>query len=253
MNFQEIRQVAMIQSAWDLNCNRTDFTSGKPTVVVSKTHPKAKYSFKTKPFFTLVSYGDGLVASVDQDMAMTAKAYVDQAYDFRCFELPCIEALNHNLRDYGHIMSYMTQFFLPDPALTVTPNEDLILVKYEQEMIHELYHDKRFEMALEYNQDGKKSDVLAIAGYLNGQLVGIAGASDDADTMWQVGIDVLADYRGQNIAVTLVHELTKTILSRGIVPYYGTAWSNIASIRTAQKSGYRLAWVELSAMPKKQG
>lgn len=70
--------------------------------------------------------------------------------------------------------------------------------------------------------------------------------------MWQIGIDVLPEYRGNRVASTLVSKLTDIIIGKGIVPYYGTSWSNIASIRTAASSGYQLAWVEMTAIDIKK-
>jgi len=38
--------------------------------------------------------------------------------------------------------------------------------------------------------------------------------------MWQIGIDVLEDYRNKGIAKSLVSNLAIMIMERGIVPYY---------------------------------
>jgi predicted GNAT family acetyltransferase len=65
--------------------------------------------------------------------------------------------------------------------------------------------------------------------------------------MWQIGIDVLPAYRRQGIASALTSRLAIEILKRGKVPFYCAAWSNIKSVRNAVKSGFRPAWVELTA------
>ena len=54
----------------------------------------------------------------------------------------------------------------------------------------------------------------------------------------------------QGIAAALVSRLTLEILARGKVPFYCCAWSNIASARTAIKSGFSPAWVELTVKPE---
>jgi len=71
----------------------------------------------------------------------------------------------------------------------------------------------------------------------------MAGASKDCAMMWQVGMDVLPNYRNYGLAAYLVNWLTLDILKRGYVPYYGTAVSNIASQCVAHRAGYSPAWV----------
>lgn len=68
--------------------------------------------------------------------------------------------------------------------------------------------------------------------------------------MWQIGIDVLPGYRKKGIASALTSQLAVEILSRGLVPFYCCAWSNIKSARNAVRSGFRPAWVQLTAKTK---
>ena len=67
--------------------------------------------------------------------------------------------------------------------------------------------------------------------------------------MRQIGIDVLPEYRRQGIASALTSRLAVEILERGKVPFYCAAWSNIRSVRNAIRSGFRPAWVEMTAKP----
>ena len=64
--------------------------------------------------------------------------------------------------------------------------------------------------------------------------------------MWQIGVDVLPAYRKQGIASALTNQLSFEILSRGIVPFYCCAWSNIKSVRNAIKSGFVPAWIQMT-------
>ena len=65
-----------------------------------------------------------------------------------------------------------------------------------------------------------------------------------------IGVDVLADYRRQGIASALTSRLAVEILERGKVPFYCAAWCNLKSVRNAVKSGFRPAWVEMTAKPR---
>jgi predicted GNAT family acetyltransferase len=63
--------------------------------------------------------------------------------------------------------------------------------------------------------------------------------------MWQIGVDTLPAYRNRGIGKAMVSAVTEYILNRGIIPYYSTNASNIASGRITDSLGYRPAWVEL--------
>ena len=80
-------------------------------------------------------------------------------------------------------------------------------------------------------------------------LVGFAACSADCEDMWQIGVDVLPEYRREGIASALTSRLALEILERGKVPFYCAAWCNVKSVRNAIKSGFRPAWVEMTAKP----
>ena len=65
------------------------------------------------------------------------------------------------------------------------------------------------------------------------------------DYFWQIGINVNKNFEGRHIAAGLVSVLKADILKKGIVPYYGTSFSNLASQHVAAKAGFEVAWVEL--------
>lgn len=78
-------------------------------------------------------------------------------------------------------------------------------------------------------------------------LIGLAGCSADCETLYQIGVDVLSEYRQKGIASAITSRLAIEILKLGKVPFYCAAWSNIKSVRNAIRCGFRLAWVELTA------
>ena len=91
--------------------------------------------------------------------------------------------------------------------------------------------------------------MLGVGAYDGDKLIGLAGCSADCDSMWQIGIDVLPEYRRQGIAAALTASLALEIIKRGKVPFYCAAWSNIRSVRNAIKAGFYPAWVEMTAKP----
>ena len=89
--------------------------------------------------------------------------------------------------------------------------------------------------------------MLAVGAFDKGKLIGLAGASKDCEMMYQIGVDVLPAYRRNGVASAVTSRLALEILNLGKVPFYCAAWSNIKSVRNAIKSGFRPAWVELTA------
>ena len=77
----------------------------------------------------------------------------------------------------------------------------------------------------------------------------LAGCSADAEEMWQIGVDVLPEYRGKGIASAITSHLAEEIIERNKVPFYCSAWSNIRSVRNAIKSGFTPAWAEMTIKP----
>lgn len=73
----------------------------------------------------------------------------------------------------------------------------------------------------------------------------MAGASEDSKTLYQIGIDVLPEYRGKGIGTNLVALLKQELLKRGKIPFYGTAVSHIISKNTAINAGFFPAWAEV--------
>lgn len=67
--------------------------------------------------------------------------------------------------------------------------------------------------------------------------------------MWQIGVDVLPEYRRQGVASSVTSNLAIEILNKGKVPFYCCAWSNIKSVKNALKSGFTPAWVEMTVKP----
>lgn len=249
---KEIIQIAMRQSAIDMNCAPEDFVNQQSRVVISKLNAGAKKCYKKRIFCGFTYYGTGLVASVDEKIKPFIETFMSRHSEYRCFDSPQLIVLNEELEKYNQCICFIAEFFLPDLEKEVTINNNMTIEILEEKDIFSLYKDNRFRMALGYEKESDKKDVLAVAGYINGEIAGIAGAGNDSSTMWQIGIDVLPEHRKQGVATTLTKILTNEIIKRGKVPYYCTAWSNIASKRNAIKCGYKPSWVEMTAVDKKE-
>jgi len=113
--------------------------------------------------------------------------------------------------------------------------------------VSNLYNMTGFSHALQYRMSTDRPDVLACVARVGDSVVGVAGASADCDTLWQIGIDVLEQSRRQGIGKALLTRLTQAVLDAERLPYYSTVSSNIASRALAINVGYRPVWIEMYA------
>lgn len=243
MTNQEILNIAMAQSAIDANCESGDFVRGEPVIVESKVNPDAR-KYLDLPFAcNLISYGSNIVASIDMSYRDIVENYIHKYGTYHCFETPQMHVLNEAFREHGMKVCFMAEYFLPDVNLLPDAECGCEMRLLEQKDLEGLYLPQWSNALCEKR---KALDMLGCGAYRNGKLVGLAGCSADCGSMWQIGIDVLAEERRKGIASALTASLAKEILRRGKVPFYCCAWSNLASARNAIKSGFRPAWVEMT-------
>ena len=243
-NNSSILRVAMEQSALDLGAQADDFEKSENVIVLSQLNERARRYLKLPFTCQLVSYGNNVVASVSPDFYAMTKNYINAYPAEHLFETPHLHVLNEALLSMGQKICFMAEYFLPD--LRVLQPRDC---PYEQRILTsedfaELYLP---EWSNALCRERAHLDVLGVGAYDGERLVGLAGCSADCDTMWQIGIDVLPEYRRQGIASALTSRLAIEILKRGKVPFYCAAWCNVKSVRNAIKSGFRPAWVEMTA------
>ena len=246
MTNKEILETAMRQSAEDNGCRAEDFLSDKNVVVPFRLGKSARKYYKEPITCNFISYGSNVVAATSENTAEIAREYIEKFEFYHCFETPNMNWLNERLEKLGHRVCFMAEYFLPNidrmPELECAYETRIL----GPEDFKELYLPQ-WSNAL--CSDRKELDVLGVGAYDGDKLVGFVGSSADCDDMWQIGVDVLHEYRRGGIASALTNKLAKEILSRGKVPFYCCAWSNIRSAKNAIRSGFAPAWVEMTAKP----
>ena len=101
-----------------------------------------------------------------------------------------------------------------------------------------------FENAITFDKNGKCISRIVYCAYKNGKIIGVAGADKINDDIWEVGIEVLPEYRKDGLATLLTQNLTIKILEKGIVPIWCASSTNIGSQAVAYRSNYIPLWVE---------
>ncbi len=159
------------------------------------------------------------------------------------FEAGTMRPLNDRLHEDGYRIKMIHPFFISEKPLDADSGAFNIRW-YEGDAIEQFRSDSRVGNA--YTFEEYAPDVIGVGAWEKDELLGMAGASLDSPTMWQIGIDVVPQARRRGVGIMLVKLLRNEILRRGILPYYGTAVSHVASLRVAVGSGFVPAWTELS-------
>ena len=243
MTNKEILKIAMQQSAIDSNCQEEDFISSQNKVVISKKSEYARRYLDLPFLCDFTSYGNNIVASVSENFSNIAREYINKYSVEHCFETPNLHWFIERIKNENANVCFMAEYFLPD-----LNNFPTLECKFETRILNEndfesLYLPQRSNALCE---NRKHLDKLEVGAYYNNTLIGLAGCSADCDTMWQIGVDVLPEYRRQGIASAITNKLAHQVIKQDIVPFYCCAWSNIKSARNAIKSGFVPSWVQLT-------
>ncbi len=228
MTKQEMMTRVYRQLAVDYNCKPEDFSkTGVIFTVAEKQHGRREMPFVT-PRLEIITMGKSTVVNSSKNIMH----YVQRKFKGKS----SYEILTSKLV-YG-----VNPYYLPDVDNIGIVDNNLYEFKILDSNIRSLYESRGFNNALQYNKDSKRPEMLAAIACDGSKPVGIACASADSKIMWQIGVDVLPEYRGNGIAVKLVNMLTIEVLNCDVVPYYTTDCANINSQKVAIKSGYIPAW-----------
>ena len=164
-----------------------------------------------------------LVTGREDIVAFCKKKYEKETGEW-FMEIKKLIQLNNDLKQFGFKLEQVHPFFVATEE-SVVETSDIEIVRYDQKSIEQFKGDERFSEAYAFGKD--TPDVLGVGAFKNRKVLGMAGASKDSKYLWQMGINVMPESRGKNIATMLVTLLKNDILCKGKIPYYGTALSHI--------------------------
>jgi GNAT superfamily N-acetyltransferase len=227
-------------------CQPDDWNRDDVTIVEAReVEGRRRFSWRAKPFHML-TMGHGVVIACSADRLGWAEAN-----------------LRHQERDELFSISTLAMIaecVAPDQQVLVGPNlgyvcgSDTVRVHeaptgftlevFERERMAEVYRFVGFTHSLSYRLDHPSPDMIAVAAWHKGRVVGMAGVGADSDQLWQIGVDVAPEHQGKGLGRALVSRATGAALEQGKAPYYATSITNIRSGNTARSVGYHLAWSE---------
>ena len=244
----EIHSFLKNQLALDFNCNPQDFDKTENVITLPALKEGRRIFSNEKFFLQIATLGDNAVISADEKLHPWLTEWVKEKSGFWLFEQHNYFELENQVRKFGYKMALTHHMFLPVPELVpVEPDFEYRFIETEE--IMQYYGRPELPNAICDCYKPERPDVLVVLALSNEpdgeqKIMGMAGCSADSKKFWQIGIDVLPEYRGRGIGKTLVKLLRNETFRRGAIPYYGTSLSNLRSWKIALASGFKPAWVE---------
>lgn len=235
--------------AADCACPETALDADGLLITAAEDRPGRRRYPRPDPPLLIVSIGHGVVVTCHPGQQEAVRRILGDRPRDAIFAAETIADLARMVAGHGQVLYGPVMKYACAPATfrPVTSDAGTAISVVEADSVQELYQWPGFENALSYRPDHPRPDVAAAVARHQGSVVGIAGASDDCDALWQIGVDVVPDARGAGIGRALVSRLTELAFQRGRIPYYSTAVSNLRSQALALSPGYWPSWVELAS------
>lgn len=242
----DIPAITKSQLACDFNCINNDFGTKSAVFNTNALRPGRRIYKSDGCLLKIVSYLGTAAFMADHVLLSWLKDRFEKVDAAWIFQYQQLKEIDKKLFEYGHEIADVHHYYLPKKEVEV--KESSFEIKwYSQEEILEFKSENPFHEAFAF--DEKHPDILGVAAINEGIIIGMAGASSDSETMWQIGIDVIPEFRGKGVASLLTTLLKNRILELGKVPFYGTVESHHLSKMVAINAGFYPAWAELYSKP----
>ena len=236
--------------ALEYNCSPNDFYKSNNIITSVSCNEGQRIYAQKQTFFKMITFGSNVVISADTALHPFLEQYTDGKTGHYLFEIPNLLPIEKELNYHGYTLTQSFHMFLP--AVKCEPKKNYQLRWYIDEEIHQFYGDSRFPNAICTEFTETRPDKIVVCAYDNDNIMGMAGCSEDAKGLFQIGIDVMPEYRSMGVGTYLVTVLKNRIIETGAIPFYGTSVSNYHSWNIAINSGFRPAWIEIAAQRIKQ-
>lgn len=210
-----------------LQCSKEAFLS-EDVLYIENNH-------QTPPFLEITTMGKAVIVSASPSVLAKVKADTEGKSRDEIFEYPYV---------YGQSIYYIPDVSFSD--ISACKMEDSKMFRYEHlegKEIQKLAGITGFENSLAFDEHGRTPTRIVVCAYQEHEIAGIAGASVESSTMWEMGVDVKPEYRGNGLATVLVKKLATLILQKDVLPFYCASVTNIGSQMVAARCGLLPRWV----------
>lgn len=200
--------------------------NGRETVYSINTNAK-------RPYIKILAYRKCVVVCTSKELHTKIQEILQDKNRDEIFEVPFV---------YGQTIHYV-----PDHSYDVG---EAISSKYVCEFLLDkdilsLNGLKGFENSLAFDDNGSTPTKAVYIARDKGRIIGTAGAAESpVNGLWEIGVDVMEEYRNAKLGTYLVSKLTKELLARNKVPFYSASVTNISSQMVACRCGYVPLWVD---------
>ena len=225
---EAVKKQLMIR--WE--CSEDIFSSTENIIIKSE-----------KIFFEMLTFGGNAAIRANEKIYEWCKDKLQNEESKNIMDGDILFQIEKKLREFKYALAgENVRYLYLNPNTEIIKPEEFSYKWFEKEDMPELYENKGFDNALNYERD-----VLAYGAYKNGDLIALVGADDYMNNIWQIGIDVLPSYRKSGLATYLVKVLAEEIENRGKVAYYTTWSGNIPSTKVALNAGFYPIWLSYYA------
>lgn len=189
-------------------------------------------SLSKSPYIKIMAFNKGVIINTSESIHSKVKSALSGKSRDEIFEFPFI---------YGQTIHY-----IPDVKKI---QRVALLEEYSYELlkgndIYKLRGIEGFDNSIVFDCNGNTSTRIVFLAKKEGKIVGLAGAGEETEKLWEIGVDVKAEYRKGGLGTKLVANLTLDIIEQGIVPFYSASITNLGSQMVANRSGYIPYWID---------
>lgn len=207
-------------------CCSLDELNGKSTVYSVNLNAK-------QPYIKILAYRNCVVVCASEDLYYKVREHLQGKNRDEIFEFPLV---------YGQTIHYV-----PDDNYT---KDEAKSSGYQCKYLFDrdilaLTGLTGFENSLAFDENGSTSTKAVYIARDKNRIIGVAGAAESlVNGVWEIGIDVMEEYRNARLGTYLVRGLTKELLERNIIPFYSASITNIGSQMVASRCDYIPFWVD---------
>lgn len=244
----ELWSITKEQLALDLGCEVELLNTPKNLVLEWKDLPGRRKRDNATPFLEAAVINGKLVAACRKELLPWAEENLLPRQAEWLFLPQNYRRIEAGLAPFGYEIGDARHFSLPNLSLPFSTPRSLVRW-YEKGAIEQFRGSDTWSEAFAFSE--LTPDMLAVGALdRSGKLAAMAGASRDGARMWQIGIRVLPEYQGDGLGANLVALLKDELLRRGILPFYSTAESHIASQNVGLRAGFQPAFAYLYAQKR---